>query len=53
MKKFLSAVIENVQPLSPKLLFTCFISGYILAILFFTFFSVQMHQFLNSIIQGL
>jgi hypothetical protein len=53
MKNFLLAVIENTQPLSKKLLFTCFISGYFLATIFFRFFGPEVHRFLNSILQGL
>ena len=53
MQNFLSSVIENSQPLSKKLLFTCFIAGYTLGIIFFRFFGPQVHQFLNSFIQGL
>ena len=53
MKKFLFAVIENTQPLSQKLLFSSFISGYVLAITFYKFFGPQIHHFLDSIVQGL
>ncbi len=53
MKKFLLAVIEQTQPLSPKLLFACFISGYCLAIIFFKFYGPQVHHFLDTIFQGL
>lgn len=53
MKKFLSAVIENVQPFSQKLLFGSFISGYILAIIFFKLYGPHVHQFIESLFQGL
>jgi hypothetical protein len=53
MKHFLSSVIENTRPLSTKLLFTCFISGYVTATVFFGVFGPQVHHFLNKIIQGL
>jgi hypothetical protein len=53
MKKFLLAVIENTQPVSQKLLFSSFISGYVLAIVFFKFFRPQVHHLLDSIVQGL
>ena len=53
MRKFLSAVVENAQPYSKKLLFSCFMAGYLLATLLFVFFRPQVHHFLNSIIQGL
>ncbi len=53
MKKFLLAVIEEVQPLSPKLLVTCFISGYSLAIIFYKFYGPQVHRFLELILQKL
>jgi hypothetical protein len=49
MKNFLSAVVENTQPLSQKLLASSFISGYFLAIIFFKFFGPQVHHFLDSI----
>jgi hypothetical protein len=53
MKHFISSVIENTRPLSYKLLFTCFISGYISATVFFGFFGLQVHHFLNKILEGL
>jgi hypothetical protein len=53
MKDFISSVIENTRPISYKLLFTCFISGYIVAIVFFGFFGPQVHHFLNKILEGL
>ncbi len=53
MKNFLQAVIENTQPLSKKLLFTCFISGYLLATVFFAFFGPQVHHFLDNILQSI
>jgi hypothetical protein len=53
MKRFFSSLIENTQPLSYKLLFTCFISGYITATVFFGFFGPQVHYFLNKILEGL
>ena len=45
MKKFLLAVIEQTQPLSPKLLFACFLSGYCLAIIFFKFYGPRSTTF--------
>ncbi|HEV3221867.1 MAG TPA: hypothetical protein VGZ90_03275 [Puia sp.] len=53
MKTFLSAVFENTGPLSKKLLFSCFIAGYLLATLLFAFFRPQVHHIINSILQGL
>jgi hypothetical protein len=53
MKAFLSAVFENTRPLSTKLLFSCFMAGYLLATLLFIFFRPQVHHFINSILQGL
>jgi hypothetical protein len=53
MKKFLYAVVENTRPLSPKLLFTSFISGYLLAIILYTFYSTQIHQLINSFVNSL
>jgi hypothetical protein len=53
MKKFLLTVFEQTRPLSLKLLFTCFISGYILAIIFFKFYGPQVNRFLHSIFRGL
>ena len=53
MKKFISSVIENTRPLSIKLLFTSFISGYIVAIAFCSFFGPQVHYFLNTMLEGL
>jgi hypothetical protein len=53
MKKFLLAVIEQAQPLSPKLLVTSFISGYTLAIIFFKFYGPQVHRFLDTILERL
>ncbi len=53
MKRFISSVIENTQPLSYKLLFTCFISGYVAATIFFGFFGPQVHLFLNKMLEGL
>ena len=49
MKKFLQAVIENTQPISQKLLVSSFIAGYILAVIFYTFFGTTIHHFLDSI----
>jgi hypothetical protein len=53
MKKFLLAVIEQTQPLSARLLVTCFISGYTLAIIFFKFYGPQVHRFLDPILHRL
>ena len=53
MKKFLTAVMENNQPFSKKLLFSSFIAGYLLATLLFAFFQPQVHHFINSILPGL
>jgi hypothetical protein len=53
MRKFLTAVIEYTQPLSKKLLFSCFMAGYLLATLLFVFFRPQVHHFINSILEGL
>jgi hypothetical protein len=53
MRKFLTAVIESTQPLSKKLLFSCFMAGYLLATLLFVFFKPQVHHFINSILEGL
>ena len=50
MRNFLTSVIENTQPLSAKLLFTSFISGYMLAIIFYRYFGPQIHHFLNTIL---
>ena len=51
MRKFILAVAHNTQPLSKKLLFTCFMAGYLLATLIFAIFSHQVHQFLDQILQ--
>ncbi len=53
MKTFLSAVFENTRPLSKKLLFSCFIAGYILATLLFAFFGPQMHHFIKFNVTGI
>jgi hypothetical protein len=53
MKRFISSVIENTQPLTYKLLFTCFISGYITATVFFGFFGPEVHHFLHKMLEGL
>jgi hypothetical protein len=53
MKRFISSVIENTQPISYKLLFTSFISGYIVATVFFGFFGPEVHHFLNKMLDGL
>jgi len=53
MKEFILSVIENIRPLSYKLLFTCFISGYIAATVFFGFFGPQVHHFLNKMLECL
>ncbi len=53
MKNFLTAVFENAGPISIKLLFSCFMTGYLLATLLFFFFRPQVHHFINSFIQGL
>lgn len=53
MKNFLSAVSEYTRPLSQKLLFISFISGYILAIIFYSFFGPQVHHFLNYLTQSI
>jgi hypothetical protein len=53
MKKFLTTVIENSQPFSKKLLFSCFMAGYLLATLLFIFFRPQVHHLISSILQGL
>jgi hypothetical protein len=50
MKTFLSSVTDSTRPLSQKLLLTSFISGYVLAIFIYKFFSPEVHQFLNSIL---
>ena len=50
MKNFISSVIENTRPISYKLLFTCFISGYVVAIVLFGFFGPQVHHFLNKML---
>jgi hypothetical protein len=53
MKRFISSVIENTRPMPLKLLFTCFISGYMTAIVLFGFFGPQVHHFLNKMLEGL
>jgi hypothetical protein len=53
MRKFISAVVYNTQPLSKKLLFTCFISGYLLATIIFGFFGPQVHHFMDQILQAI
>jgi hypothetical protein len=53
MKRFMSSMIENIQPLTYKLLFTCFISGYITATVFFGFFGPEIHLFLHKILEAL
>jgi len=53
MKKFLTAVLENNQPFSKKLLFSSFMAGYLLATLLVAFFQPQVHHFINSILPGL
>jgi hypothetical protein len=53
MKKFLLALSEQARPLSPKLLLTCFISGYTLGIIIYKFYGNQVHQFLESILEKL
>jgi hypothetical protein len=53
MKNFLLAVSDYTRPLSQKLLFISFISGYVLAIIFYSFFGPQVHHFLNYLIQSI
>jgi hypothetical protein len=53
MKNFLSAIFEHKQPLSKKLLFSSFMTGYCVATIIFTFFRPLVHRFLDSILQGL
>jgi hypothetical protein len=53
MKNFLSAVSEYTRPLSQKWLFLSFISGYVLAIIFYSFFGPQVHHFLDYLIQSI
>jgi len=53
MKHLLFSLFENTQPVSKKLLFSCFIAGYLVATVFFGFFGLRFHHFLNTIIQGL
>jgi hypothetical protein len=53
MKKFLLAVVENTMPLSKKLLFSCFLAGYLLATLFYGLCGPQIHHFLNTLISRL
>jgi hypothetical protein len=53
MKKFLMAVIENTQPISQKMLFMSFISGYGLAILIYTFYRPQVHHLVDTLISSL
>jgi len=53
MKRFLTDVIENTQPISKKLLFSSFMAGYLLATLIFAFFRLQVHHFLDSMLNGL
>ena len=50
MKNFITAVIENTRPISKKLLFSCFMTGYLLAVVLFAFFRPQVHRFLDLIL---
>jgi hypothetical protein len=53
MRKFLLAVAENTTPLSKKLLFSCFLAGYLLAMIFYGLCGPQIHHILNNLIDRL
>jgi hypothetical protein len=49
MKDFLLAVLEQTRPLSKKLLFLSFLTGYLFGNLLFAFYRPQIHQFMDII----
>jgi hypothetical protein len=50
MRNFFLAVPEQKKPISVKLLFSCFMSGWLLATLLFSFFRPQIHRFIDHIL---
>jgi hypothetical protein len=49
MKKLLTAVLHNTQPISKNLLLLSFGAGYLLATILFVFYKMEIHRFLQAI----
>jgi len=50
MRNFNPSVTEQKKLLSPKLLVSCFMSGWLLATLLFSFFRPQIHHMIDHIL---
>jgi hypothetical protein len=50
MRNFFSTVSEQKKPVSVKLLISCFMSGWLLATLLFSFIRPQIHHLIDHIL---